>query len=253
MRYLRRLKYKKGFTLVELLVATAITSILLVAAMSLFTPVRNIAGQIEGDVTTDNITTSMNNYIASRLNKACAFNIDSYTNEELIQAPGNAAQAGPAWRLDKLVSNAEGSISAGTIRYYAMMLKDDGLGYRIYDFGECSSNSTGIHNEGQNLFAKIGNYEVYSLFEDAYYNNRSFKFTFNTPQSNWCEVGTTAFNMDGQVEIQERKTIFKVLNLIATAGAVSQPALATYDENYPDGETIVIVYAIADYTTYTGG
>ena len=95
---------------------------------------------------------------------------------------------------------------------------------------------------------KINNLDNYKLFNDDYYNDGDYRFTFET-KSGWCYIGITTLDKDsGQVKVETRTDMFKLLNLKSTPE--SNPLLKDYASVGTDN-SIVIFYNIIDYTKYT--
>ena len=108
--------------------------------------------------------------------------------------------------------------------------KDDT--FQLYDFGKITSVAQ--------FTARVNDIEKYALFNNEYYNDVDFRFTFET-KSGWCKIGITSL---------ERETGNVVVNITSTPE--SNPVLKDYTTVGTD-KNIVIFYNIIDYTKYTPG
>lgn len=234
MKLVKLLK-KKAFTLVELLVSMAIMMILIVAAMAMFNPVNSIISSIDEDVETNTIIDTMTYYIHSKINTCSTYNIDLYDDALLLE---DESVDGSASKRCKAIL---GSIkNAAAESSYCLVLHRDGGSFKLYDLGRITSVSQ--------FSTKIDNLDNYKLFNDEYYNNVDYRFTFET-KSGWCYIGITTLDKDsGQVKVETRTDMFKLLNLTSTPE--SNPLLKNYASVGTDNN-IVIFYNIIDYTKYT--
>ena len=245
---MKKLLSKKAFTLVEVLIATAITGLLIAAVMALFGPVRGLIKSLDEDVRTNNITDTINTYMYDRLKNSSAYNIGLFTTDECLQ--GETDDKSVAWRLNKIMNEAS-STSVNTT--YCMMIRYDdddtngSKGYRIYDFGDISKAS--------DIVDKMKNYTNYELFKEEFYNNKNFQFTFETidPKDandyrKWCKFEVTAYDQDGLLAVEPRSQMFKLVNMSKSSTVGSAPELAA--EGYDKTKSIVIIYRLSDYTTF---
>ena len=98
--------------------------------------------------------------------------------------------------------------------------------------------------------ARVNDIEKYALFNNEYYNDVDFRFTFET-KSGWCKIGITSLEREtGNVVVETRTDMFKLVNITSTPE--SNPVLKDYTTVGTD-KNIVIFYNIIDYTKYTPG
>lgn len=232
---LARLLKKKAFTLVELIIAMAIMMILIVAAMSMFNPVNGIIKTIDEDVVTNAITDSMTTYIHSKMNTCSTYNIDIYDNTSLTA--GESVDGSAAKRCKAILGSIKNPTAESS---YCMVLRRESGTFKLYDLGKITSVAQFV--------ARINDLESYTLFNDEYYNDVDFRFTFETT-SGWCKIGITSLDRQtGEVVVETRTDMFKLVNLTSTPE--SNPILKNYESIGTD-KNIVIFYNIIDYTKYT--
>ena len=82
---MRKLLKKKAFTLIEVIIAMAIMTILIVAAMSMFNPVNGIVKSLDEDTVTNAVTDTITNYVTDKLKNASTYNIKEYKTEDLTK------------------------------------------------------------------------------------------------------------------------------------------------------------------------
>lgn len=234
---LARLLKKKAFTLVELIIAMAIMMILIVAAMSMFNPVSSIIKSIDEDVVTNNIADSMTTYIHSKVNTCSTYNIDIYDNTSLTADA--SADESAAKRCKAILSSIKNPTAESS---YCMVLRRKDDTFQLYDFGKITSVAQ--------FTARVNDIEKYALFNNEYYNDVDFRFTFET-KSGWCKIGITSLEREtGNVVVETRTDMFKLVNITSTPE--SNPVLKDYTSVGTD-KNIVIFYNIIDYTKYTPG
>ncbi|MBQ2798531.1 MAG: prepilin-type N-terminal cleavage/methylation domain-containing protein [Ruminiclostridium sp.] len=237
---MKKLLSKKAFTLVEVIIATAIMGLLIAAVMALFGPVRDMIKDMDGDVNINNTTDTIQDYFHARLNKSIGYNIDIYdgTAEALLSdKDGSIGQ-----RVDSMRAAAAGDDSIST---YCILLRYETDGYYIYDFGKVDS---GLDYDKKKIF--LGKQR---LFNKEYYRDARYRFTFKTIEDSttgqyWYQMGITPYDTDGNLLLETRTSTIKMLNTKSTPQ--SKPELET--EDYIDVEagttpTIAIIYNIKNY------
>lgn len=75
MNYIRRLKSRKGLTLVEVLIATVIFALILLAAFTMYQPVNEIAAIVKGDSDAQRIVSAAEGFIAYQIRNAAEISI----------------------------------------------------------------------------------------------------------------------------------------------------------------------------------
>ncbi|MBP3923123.1 MAG: type II secretion system protein [Ruminiclostridium sp.] len=237
---MKKLLSKKAFTLVEVIIATAIMGLLIAAVMALFGPVRDMIKDMDGDVNINTTTDSIQNYFHARLNKSIGYNVDIYdgTAEGLLATEDGSIGK----RIDTMRTAAGGDSSIST---YCILLKYEEKGYYIYDFGKVE-NGTDYDKKKLTL-------REYRLFNKEYYRDAKYRFTFATEKTKdetayWYKIGITPYDENGNILLETRTSAIKLLNTKSTPQ--SKPELAT--EGYIDIKnnktpTIAIIYNIKDY------
>ena len=235
---MKKLLSKKAFTLVEVIIATAIMGLLIAAVMALFGPVRSLINDMDGDVNINNTTDSIQSFFHARLNKSIGYNIDMYdgTQEALLNTNADSIGA----RINGMLSTTDPSIST-----YCIIIKYEEGGYYIYDLGKVAS---GLEYDMKKLQLR-----KYRLFNKDYYRDAKYRFTFDTisdANTNqwWYQMGITPYDEDGMLMLETRKSTVRMLNCLSTPQ--SNANLST--ESYIDIEngvtpTIAIIYNIKNY------
>lgn len=239
---MKKLLSKKAFTLVEVIIATAIMGLLIAAVMALFGPVRDMIRDMDGDVNINNTTDTIQSFFHAKLNKSIGYNIDIYdaTAEALLSdKDGSIGQ-----RVDFMRDAASGDDSIST---YCILLRYETDGYYIYDFGKVES---GADYDKKKIF--LGKQR---LFNKEYYRDARYRFTFTTippkpehPNQYWYEMGITPYDTEGNLLLETRTSTIKLLNIKSPPQSKSE--LET--EDYIDVEagttpTIAIIYNIKNY------
>ncbi len=246
-------KLKKGFTLVEVIVATAITGLLIAAVMALFGPVKGIIGGIEEDVVTNNVTDVIGEYLITRIEKCTTYNIDLYNFYDNVLGQTETDPGSLQERVAAVKGMCDNSLGEKT---YCLVLRNEGGCFRLYDFGEVD-NGLQLGLDIYTCFQTGG--ITNCVFFPEYYNDMQYRFTFKTtpvgavnPEKKWCEIGITAFNPDGTVAVESRPQTFKLLNMDLSSPAESNSILESldnvdYDQTSPLS-MIAILYNTKDYT-----
>lgn len=231
---MKKLLKKKAFTLVELIVAMAVMTILIAAAMAMFNPVSSIVKSLDEDTVTNEVTDTITNYISSKLKNASTYNIQGYTDEQLIAAASeddSAAKIASAMFADKEDNET----------VYAMVLRSTSQGYQLYDLGKMNSAVSFTTKA-----TAMKNSDKYAVFNREYYNDSRYKFTFLTTSGNkgtWCRMGVNTYDENGELKVSERVQMFKLLNMsLLNLTPSSGSNLADY--NYSNDLNIVILYKI---------
>lgn len=219
MNYIRKIKAKKGFTLVEVIIAVAITAILLAGVMSLFSPISKMLNSVKSDAVADTICTNSANYVAKKVSNATTIKISGY--DSLADMKSAAAA----------VVN---SITLGTNeKLYALVITDADNGgvNALYDLGEV--NSTSIPS----LLTDKTSLNTYRVFEDVYYNNLDVKFGFELESAKWINIKTTAYSSDSDQITGTRENMFRLMNKAASATAMNESK-----------DDLLVLYVIKTYT-----
>ena len=129
---MRKLLKKKAFTLIEVIIAMAIMTILIVAAMSMFNPVNGIVKSLDEDTVTNAVTDTITNYVTDKLKNASTYNIKEYKTEDLTKnsdVDSSVAKIASVMFADKELNET----------VYCMILRSTAEGYQLYDLGKLSS------------------------------------------------------------------------------------------------------------------
>lgn len=237
---MKKLLNKKAFTLVEVIIATAIMGLLIAAVMTLFGPVRNLINEMDGDVNTNNTTDAIQDYFHARLNKCIGYNVDVYdgTKEALLATEDGSIGK----RIDNMRAVAAGDDSIST---YCIILKYEEDGYFIYDFGKVES--------GADYDTKKLTLRKQRLFNKEFYRDARYRFTFKTIEDSttgqyWYQMGITPYDTEGNLMLQTRTSTIKMLNTKSTPQSAAELETESYID-IANGETptIAIIYNIKNY------
>ena len=140
MNKIRRLKYKKGFTLSELIVVMAIIGILLAAVAAFADPVRAVVGKSNANSDTINITKIMGDYIERRLSFAKSVTI--FTNVTAGASDTNINNAYSKYK-DFVTKDTSGKTKCGMLVFKYVDMNSDAVfsppqearnaTYKLYD------------------------------------------------------------------------------------------------------------------------
>lgn len=223
---------KKGFTLVEVLVASAITVILLGSVMAVFSSTRNIISDMKKDPYNGRIENSVSEYIRRSVEKANGYRMAVISKDELNS------------KLATIYS--ELPIQTGEKNYCIIVSNKDGM-YQLYDLGGVVSSSEIIN--------RLNDSNVYTVFNSDYYGNLSCKVAITETKQNslvqYICIATQLYDQDNQNVDKEKASYFQMLNKPDSANAkIISTELNSISTACPDDETyIVILYRIKDYTT----
>lgn len=238
---MKKLLRKKAFTLVEVIVATAIMGLLIAAVMALFGPVRDMINDMDGDVNINNTTDTIQSFFHAKLNKSIGYNIDMYdldTEALLTAEDGSIGQ-----RVDSMRAIAAGDDSIST---YCILLRYEQDGYYIYDFGKVES---GADYDAKRIFLR-----KQRLFNKEYYRDARYRFTFKTIEDSatgqyWYQMGLTPYDTEGELMLATRTSTIKLLNIKNTPQSNADLETESYiDIANDDTPTIAIIYNIKNYT-----
>lgn len=245
---MKKLLKKKAFTLIELIVALAVSFILIIGAISMFRPVQRIIGGMEENIIVNNVTDSLMTFISDRLGRSATYNIGAYTTTQLIDMAN-----GPYHRYDVMSSVTDSD--AVTSKMYCMALKKhtDG-GYRLYDLGDVSLPEQ-MAQKLMKVYDKLivsDEIDEYALYEDEYYGiaHHKFKFetTFDPNGAAWCNIGVQTTDENGDIITSERSQMFRLLNMsVSDKPAADDEVLKDY--TYSDDSIIIIIYKINNYVS----
>lgn len=237
-------KIKKGFTLVEVVVASAITAILIAAVIAVFQPTVALMASINQNVFVNRVSDTVSDYVFDRLVKANNYKIYGYSYNNLNSIT-----------TQDYVNNYYTKRDAATEKVYAMLISNDnGIvdgartfgNYKVYDFMEVTGSDTFLTN--------LNLKDNFSVLNDDYYLDSNYKFTFDTSIDNtdignvkvWCNVRMTPFNSSGELISSERNNTFKLLNMNSIGGLPdSGDNLKEY--TYDEDTQILILYKIKNF------
>ena len=211
---LKRLKSKKGFTLAELIVTIAVSTLIVAAAVGLFSPAMGLINSIKSNTNLDVMCDTANEYIRSCLQSAgnvsiCSFNLTD---------------------LDSVEDKIDGIVVHDGYKVHALGY----MGNKLYDFGEVTSSA--------DIASKIANYDEHRVFNNAFYGITNYKLSFSSGgngDERWITLMGQCFEESGSVANQGRSMSFKVLDARA---AVTSDIDATHSN-------FIIIYTVYDPTT----
>jgi len=236
---LRRLKARRGFTMVEVLCATIIFAILMVAVFMLFDPINKINRAIKGDSAADTLALTTEEYVAYQLRMATDVEIwrigtagqDSYWNnmgDEVVAFYKNNLLLNdvPSALLMKehTITNPDGTVSHYTFLYRIDRFDLQKLftGLDLTDPGDVTAAEL-IVNNLLNL-TTLGSDGVTPLLESYRVYNRSFYNGINLDLTARME-GTKVIRMniralrdedndgDNDDEVRRRESVIKMINI----------------------------------------
>lgn len=215
----KNIKTKKGFTLVEVLIAVAITMMLLAAVMSLFSPISKMLNSVKSNSIADTICTNSANYVAKKVTIATTIKIAGYDSLAEMKAASSA-----------MVN----SITLGSgEKLYAMVITDadaDGPN-ALYDLGEVDGSTI------VSMLTDKASLTPYRVFEDIYYGNMDIKFGFELETTKWVNIKTTAYSQDGDKITDTRENMFRLMNKAASATAMNDSK-----------DDLLVLYVVKTYT-----
>ncbi|MGN0598029.1 MAG: PilW family protein [Ruminiclostridium sp.] len=229
---MKKLFRKKGFTLVEVLVATVITMVLLGSVMAVFASTRNVLSGMKKDPFADRIENSVCEYIRRSTEKANGYRI-SGTNQTDLAAK---------------TATLFGQLTCGTgEKNHCLIISNAEGNYRLYDLGVVTSTG--------DIASKITNLSDYNVFNAPYYDGMSCKVTFDHSINgdsciSYMSIAAQIYDADGNVADKPAENYFKVLNMpTATNAKIDSTDLSDFTTAYPDSDScIVMVYRVRDYT-----
>lgn len=231
---MRKLLKKKAFTLIEVIIAMAIMTVLIVAAMSMFNPVNGIIKSLDEDTVTNAVTDTITNYVSDKMKTASTYSIKGYTTENLTKNSDNDDSV--AKMVNVMINDMEANETM-----YCMILRSTSEGYQLYDLGKINSTADYITKS-----KKVVNNNRYAVFNSEYYNDSRYKFSFQTTSGDkgaWCRMGVNTYDADGNIKVSERVQMFKLLNMSLLKITPSSSAELT-DYSYSDNLNVVILYRI---------
>lgn len=254
---MKKIFKSKGFTLVEMVIAMALTAILMGAVMMLFTPVNNIIKSLQGDVNINITTDTISQYLFDRMANSTNFDIS-------LNALDADGKMDPAASENTINNQLSDKFDPMLEKLYAIIIMDG----KLYDLGS-------IENY-EEYATKVEDYESYRLFDDRFYGDVHYKYSFYTVESpsastaadKWYHVGITPYAIverddDGNAAvigdpvISERATMFKLINLQfsnfdpSIGGVFYTTNPDSTVEAHPQDNGVVILYRIKDYTKVT--
>ena len=228
---MKKLFRKKGFTLVEVLVATVITMVLLGSVMAVFSSTRTVLADMKTDPFSDRIQNTVSEYIRRSMEKANGYRI------------AGAKQAD----VKTVAANILSNLSCGTgEKTHCLIISNVEGNYRLYDLGVVTSST---------IDTQIGNLTNYNVFNAEYYDNMSCKLAFTEfiidSRIEYMGITVQLCSSDGTELDKPTSNYFKILNQPGASSAqITTAGVKDISTAYPDSDScIVIIYRIKDYTT----
>lgn len=169
MNYLRKLKNKKGFTLVELIVVIALIAIIVVCMVAFSNPVNSIVRGTKAKSDAITINKIIGDYMERRL--SFADQIWIYTEADATNN-GNVENAGAATTLSNIANGtiknyaSKGVAGALVLRYVPDTVDPIKSTYKLYDIQITSSGCVWPSTEAQ--------WAACAVFSDDFYNGYEF-------------------------------------------------------------------------------
>ncbi len=237
-------KMKKGFTLVEMIISMALTTILMGAVMLIFSSVTGIIHDMKGDVNINVATDTINMYIFDRMATSTNFNIKLNT----LGADGKINPDESKTAIENLLAERD---EPAIEDLYAMVIMDG----KVYDLG--------VVKDFADYKTKMNDLNDYRLFNEDFYGKAHYRYTFSvespsgsTSADRWYRVGVTPYDESGEPMMSERSQMFKLINLQYSkfTPKVDDEFFTTLGgatERIPQDSGIVILYRLKDYTKVT--
>ncbi|MCL1867226.1 MAG: prepilin-type N-terminal cleavage/methylation domain-containing protein [Oscillospiraceae bacterium] len=173
LRTLSRLKSKKGLTLIEVMIATVIFALILLAAFNMYRPVNEVASMVKSDSDAQRVVAAAESYIANQLRGAVSITAFAGVNVESDDLHGKMADF--AKSAEKNKSNPQALV---------IMNGDDGITY-IYKVGLLNSDGTSFNKEKIAAVMKESGIEPYRVFNRSFYGGDvSLDFLFQVYPTN---------------------------------------------------------------------
>lgn len=186
LKRLKRLKSNKGFTLAELIVTIAVSTIIVAATVGLFTPAMGLINSIKSNVNLDVMCDTANEYIRSCLQGAGNVSVNSFDITDLDSVKDE---------IDNI--DVYDGYEVRALGY---------MGNRLYDFGAVTSSD---------IDSKIASYNDYRVFNNHFYGIVNYKLSFSSGSNGderWITLMGQCFEESGSVANQGRSMSFKVLD-----------------------------------------
>lgn len=233
---LKRLKSKKGVTLVELIVVLFVSSVLLGAAMGMMGPVNALMKSLKANAHLDSLCNTANEYIRASIEKASGVTMVAYSA---------GSEGSVSAKFTELSSKADVNFKSN-IKVIAV-LKNSAGQFRLYDFGKVTDTSV--------LEARLTNHtdKQYEVFSEGYYENNHYTVTINTPAVDadsetitWAEIESKCFDQNGELANQPKTLSFQTLqkNMKFTGNT----AVSSGTDEMPANDGTVIIYKENDFT-----
>lgn len=229
---LTRLLNNKGLTLIELIVALFLTSVILAIAVGMLAPVKNLMNSLKSNAHMDTICATANEYIRGTLQtaeKVSLYRLGS--NNAIVDTPAVSSDTNVIAVLD---------INAKT---------NDPPVYRIFDFGKVISAS-----DLTSLVDKAGDKSVqeeYYVFFDAFYENTSLAVELYNNEGKILQLTSQCYKQTGSTEAVNQKHIlnFKLLNGSASGEGVANEINIdpNVTPNIGGGSGYIITYTLYDW------
>ncbi len=239
MKRLTQLKSKKGTTLVEVLVAMFITSVLVGIAFGMMNTETRLMNTIKSNAHLDAVCDTVNEYVRSCVSTAkrgAVYKYESANISNITTAAQNyvSTQTTQSDKLFALMIRYPDPTQPHTTANPQMS--------KIYDFGPLDSSNLSTFTS--KLSAVMGANDTNSLFYDAYYGNSSFEMTVVTSGTNIKLYSQFRNPYTGELANQPRTLSFSMMN----GGSLTGGAFNDGDEM---GDGIVILYTKNDPGIYT--
>lgn len=245
---IKRLFNKQGFTLVEVLVVLIITSVLLLCATGMLTPVNRLLNTTKADAHLDAASNTINEYIRGTIQKAKYISI----------APVGSASLTACQTY--IGSDTTLKINALAVLKSNDPTNDPNENYRLYSFENVSDVSVFSSPSDENN----------GVFNPAYYENASYVLTFSKQDqpgaanpsaytsSSYMKINSIFLRKDsptsnGTPTSQEKSLSFKMLDGSVNFGGNTSGSYKNVSGDYDltaYGDGIVILYVVKDIESY---
>lgn len=187
---------KKGFTLVEVLVAVAITVVLMAIAVAMLTPATRLLNAVKSNAGLDIVCDTAAEYVRGSIQSADAVGFTNFST-------------GSEDAVKNLLADIRGG-AAVNVHVLSVMKLPDGSGYRLYDYGTLTPTVADISGLISN---------EHRVFNEDFYAGTDLSFKISSDSNtadgaitvNWLKLDTQSMNGTEPAN-QPRTLSFKMLN-----------------------------------------
>lgn len=215
---MKRLKNQKGFTLVEVVISMAITTIVVLAVANLFSSASGLITTLRADSNLDIACDATNTYVRNRLDALNDATVCSNTHPDIDDTADDYNQPG--------------------YEVFALAVIDG----KLYDFGKLPDSNTGNTLISRMSAAQLPSYAVY---DEAFYSGTKLNVRFTSANEDvtlddgttssavkWLRVESGFIASDANPANQPKAITFRLFN----------GAIALSESNVDISDNFVVIY-----------